>query len=301
MARRPRPPKRPKPKKLPLLQRIRNNFLTGLIVVAPIFLTIYLIWLFVSFIDDRVVPLIPARYNPEVYLNADIPGFGVVVFLIVCSIIGMLTKGIFGRQLVRFGESLVDRTPVVRSIYNAVKQIIETIFSQSQSSFQNACLVQYPREGILISAGVLGFGAIVDLWPAFPVIMRYAGAAFLIGYALMRFFAAWNGSGQIEAKGHSQPLAAAVLTCLALTWLNPHVYLDTLGLIGAISTQFESGPEKTAFGIGAISASFVFFFSLGYGARLLAPVMRSARAWQILDLLIGVLMLWLAYLLISGH
>lgn len=148
MARRPRPPKRPKPKKLPLLQRIRNNFLTGLIVVAPIFLTIYLIWLFVSFIDDRVVPLIPARYNPEVYLNADIPGFGVVVFLIVCSIIGMLTKGIFGRQLVRFGESLVDRTPVVRSIYNAVKQIIETIFSQSQSSFQNACLVQYPREGI---------------------------------------------------------------------------------------------------------------------------------------------------------
>lgn len=148
MARRPKPPRRPKPKKLPLLQRIRNNFLTGLIVVAPIFLTIYLIWLFVAFIDDRVVPLIPARYNPETYLGADIPGFGVVVFLIVCSTIGMLTKGIFGRQLVRFGESLVDRTPVVRSIYNAVKQIIETIFSQSQSSFQKACLVQYPRQGI---------------------------------------------------------------------------------------------------------------------------------------------------------
>lgn len=143
-----RPPRKKKAKRLPLLQRARNNFLTGLIVVAPIFLTIYLIWLFVAFIDDRVVPLIPARYNPETYLGADIPGFGVVVFLLICSFIGMLTKGIFGRQLVRFGESLVDRTPVVRSIYNAVKQIIETIFSQSQSSFQKACLVQYPREGI---------------------------------------------------------------------------------------------------------------------------------------------------------
>ena len=148
MARRPKTPRPKKPKKLPLFQRIRNNFLTGLIVVAPIFLTVYLIWLFIAFIDNRVVPLIPARYNPETYLGADIPGFGVMVFLVVCSFIGMLTKGIFGRQLVRFGESLVDRTPVVRSIYNAVKQIVETIFSQSQSSFQKACLIQYPRQGI---------------------------------------------------------------------------------------------------------------------------------------------------------
>jgi len=148
MARRPKPPRPIKPKRIPLLQRIRNNFLTGLIVVAPIFLTVYLIWLFVAFVDNRVVPLIPARYNPETYIGADIPGFGVVVFLVVCTVTGMLTKGIFGRQLVRFGESLVDRTPVVRSIYNAVKQIVETIFSQSQNSFQNACLIQYPRQGI---------------------------------------------------------------------------------------------------------------------------------------------------------
>ena len=147
MARRPRPA-RLKPKKLPFWQRVRNNFLTGLIVVAPIFLTVYLIWIFVTFVDDRIVPLIPARYNPETYLGADIPGYGLFVFLIICTVIGTLTKGIFGRQLVRFGEGLVDRTPVVRSIYNAVKQIIETIFAQSQSSFQNACLIQYPREGI---------------------------------------------------------------------------------------------------------------------------------------------------------
>lgn len=130
------------PKRQPLIQRLRNNFLTGLIVVAPIFLTVYLIWLFVGFVDDRVVPLIPAAYRFE------IPGFGLLVFLLVTSIVGTMTKGLFGRQLVKFGESIVNRTPVVRSIYTAVKQIIETIFSQSQNSFQNACLVQYPREGI---------------------------------------------------------------------------------------------------------------------------------------------------------
>lgn len=155
MARKPvRPRKKVVRTKQPLLQRFRNNFLTGLVIVAPIFLTIYLIWLFVGFVDDRVVPLIPAAYRFE------IPGFGLLVFLLVTSIVGMLTKGIFGRQLVRFGEDLVDRTPIVRSIYTAVKQIIETIFSQSQSSFQNACLVQYPREGIwaiaFVSTGTKG-------------------------------------------------------------------------------------------------------------------------------------------------
>ena len=142
MAKRPRPPRPQKAKRLPFWQRVRNNFLTGLVVVAPIFLTVYLIWLFVGFVDDRVVPLLPDRYR------FDIPGFGLFVFLIVCTFAGMLTKGLFGRQIVRFGESLVDRTPIVRSIYNAVKQIIETIFSQSQSSFQSACLVEYPRKDI---------------------------------------------------------------------------------------------------------------------------------------------------------
>ncbi len=163
------------------------------------------------------------------------------------------------------------------------------------------CLICALSDAVLITAGVLGFGAIVDLWPLFPTLMRFGGAAFLIGYALMRFYAAWSGSGEIDAGGKAQPLMAAVLTCLALTWLNPHVYLDTLGLIGAVSTQFPWGPEKLAFGIGAIIASFTFFFSLGYGARLLAPIMGSARSWQILDVGIGVLMLWIAYMLLTGH
>ena len=88
-------------------------------------------------------------------------------------------------------------------------------------------------------------------------------------------------------------------TAAAFTWLNPHVYLDTLGLIGAVSTDFEGVAAKTAFGIGAVTSSFVFFFSLGYGARLLAPVMQSARAWQVLDLLIGVVMWALALKLVT--
>ena len=150
MAQKPRRAKRPpKPsRRARLLQRLRNNFLTGLVVVAPIILTIYVIYLIVGFIDTRVTPLIPARYHPEELLGMDIFGFGVIIFVIFTTIVGMLTKGLFGRQLVRFGEGLVDRTPVVRSIYNAVKQIVETIFAQSKSSFQKACLVEYPRKGI---------------------------------------------------------------------------------------------------------------------------------------------------------
>ena len=149
MAQRPiKGPPRTKRPRTPLLQRLRGNFLTGLVVVAPIFLTIYLVWIFVGFIDDRVLPFVPARYNPETYLGQDIPGFGVVVFLLGTTFIGWMTKGLFGRQLVRWGERIVDRTPIVRSIYNAVKQIVETIFAQSNTSFQNACLIEYPRKGL---------------------------------------------------------------------------------------------------------------------------------------------------------
>lgn len=129
-------------------QRTRNNFLTGLVVIAPVVLTLYLIWTVITFVDAKVVPLVPALYNPATYIGKDIPGFGVVIFLIFTAIFGALTKGIFGRQLLRFWENLIGRTPVVRSIYSGLKQIIETVLNQSNASFQNACLVQYPREGI---------------------------------------------------------------------------------------------------------------------------------------------------------
>ncbi len=151
------------------------------------------------------------------------------------------------------------------------------------------CLICAVSDAILITAGILGFGAVTTRYPALPVFMAIGGALFLIVYGLMRFRAALKGSEAIDATGQAQPLRAAILTCLAFTWANPHVYLDTLALIGAVSTAF-AGPDKLAFGLGAISASFVFFFSLGYGARLLAPLLQSPRSWQILDILIGLLM-----------
>ncbi|QDL92935.1 DUF502 domain-containing protein [Paroceanicella profunda] len=128
--------------------RLRGNFLTGLVIVAPVVLTAYLIWTVVTFIDDQVVPWVPSRYNPSTYLEVDIPGFGVVIFVLFTAVVGTFTKNLFGRQLVRLGESVVDRMPIVRSVYNAVKQIVETIFSQSEQSFKQACLVEYPRQGM---------------------------------------------------------------------------------------------------------------------------------------------------------
>lgn len=147
MAQRNPPKKRGAPrKKHGLFGSVRTNFLTGLAVVLPVALTIYLVWSFVGFVDARVLPFLPAKYNPNNYV--DIRGMGLVVFLIFTTIVGALTKGLFGRSIVRMAESLVDRMPIVRSIYNGLKQIVETVFSQSSKSFEKACLVEYPRKGI---------------------------------------------------------------------------------------------------------------------------------------------------------
>ena len=152
-------------------------------------------------------------------------------------------------------------------------------------------------DAVLIVAGVWGFGALVARFPLFPTLMAYAGAAFLICYGALRLLAAIRGDYAMQIAGESGSLRQTIATAAAFTWLNPHVYLDTLGLIGAISTQFL-GSAKVAFAIGAVSSSFVFFFSLAYGARLLVPVMQSARAWRILDVLIAVVMFALAYKLL---
>ena len=161
------------------------------------------------------------------------------------------------------------------------------------------CLLCATSDALLITAGVLGFGAIVELYPRFPQFMAWGGAAFLIIYGAMRFWAAWKGEYAMQLAGQSAGLWATLATGAAFTWLNPHVYLDTLGLIGAISTQFVETAQKIAFTVGAVTSSFVFFFSLGYGARLLAPVMQSAQAWRRLDVLIGVVMWLLAAKLLS--
>ncbi len=128
-------------------QRLRNYFITGIIVTAPIVLTVYLVTLVVSLIDEKVLPLLGERYNPENYLPFAVPGIGVLIFVIAITIIGWLTTGLVGRTVVRFGENLLDRMPVVRSVYSALKQIFETVFSQSSRAFRDVVLIPYPRDG----------------------------------------------------------------------------------------------------------------------------------------------------------
>jgi len=160
------------------------------------------------------------------------------------------------------------------------------------------CLFCAASDAALITIGVLGFGTIVDLFPSLPTVMTYGGAAFLIVYGAMRFWAAWKGDYEMQLSGESAALWPTIATAAAFTWLNPHVYLDTLGLIGALSTDFDL-PARYIFGMGAVTSSFVFFFGLGYGARLLAPVMQSSRAWRVLDVIIGLVMWALAAKLLS--
>ena len=155
-------------------------------------------------------------------------------------------------------------------------------------------------DALLIAAGVAGFGAVVALFPALPRIMTLAGAAFLLIYGAMRLWAAWQGEYALEITGKARGLWATLGIGAAFTWANPHVYLDTLGLIGAVSTGYPDWSARIVFGLGAVSASFVFFFSLGYGARLLSPVMSSPYAWRWLDIGIGLVMWALAAKLLLG-
>lgn len=149
-------------------------------------------------------------------------------------------------------------------------------------------------DAVLISAGVAGFSAVTAAFPALPRLMTLAGAAFLLVYGAGRMRAALGPAHALGPARDGGTLAATLATAAALTWLNPHVYLDTLGLIGAVSTHYPPSAPRIAFGAGAVAASAVFFFSLGYGARLIAPVMRSARAWRLLDGVIALTMWALA-------
>ncbi len=142
-------------------------------------------------------------------------------------------------------------------------------------------------DAILIAAGVAGFGTLAEAAPWLEPVMRYGGAAFLFVYGARAFRAAVAGGAALQAGEGAQSLRAALLTCLALTWLNPHVYLDTVVLLGSISAQYDA---KLAFALGAMTASFVFFFSLGFGARLLAPLFARPAAWRVLDAGVGVVM-----------
>lgn len=154
-------------------------------------------------------------------------------------------------------------------------------------------------DAVLIAAGVAGFGLLASQLPGLETVMRWLGAAFLMWYGARTLLAAWRGGAALRAERDpgNGSLRRALLTCLALTWLNPHVYLDTVMLLGAVSSQYES---RLHFGLGAVSASLFFFFALGFGARLLAPVFARPVAWRVLDLGIGLTMWLIAAKLLIG-
>lgn len=152
-------------------------------------------------------------------------------------------------------------------------------------------------DAVLITFGVAGFGALSEAVPGLERVMRYGGAAFLIWYGARNFLAAWRGGAVLEAGTGTGSLRRAMLTCLALTWLNPHVYLDTVVLLGSVSSQYD---DRLGFGMGAVTASFGFFFCLGYGARLLAPLFRREISWRVLDAVIGAVMWAIAARLLMG-
>lgn len=151
-------PETPPPPRRGLLARLRANFLTGIVVIAPVGLTIWLIWSLVGWVDGFVMPLVPNQYQPDKMLQdllgldpsvqINVRGIGVVIFLFFTVIVGWMAKGLIGRSMISFAEGLVERTPVVRSIYSGIKQISETVFAQSERSFEKACLIEYPRRGI---------------------------------------------------------------------------------------------------------------------------------------------------------
>ncbi|MEL7165360.1 MAG: DUF502 domain-containing protein [Pseudomonadota bacterium] len=161
----PEPPNRPG-----LFSRLRASFLTGLVVIAPVGLTIWLIWTVIGWVDDIVWPLVPDPWHPDRIVNywlgipefldpggevrnrdwieVNVRGVGVIIFLFFTVFVGWVAKGYLGRSFIRWAEGIVERTPVVRSIYSGIKQISETVFAQSERSFEQACLIEYPRRGI---------------------------------------------------------------------------------------------------------------------------------------------------------
>lgn len=144
-------------------------------------------------------------------------------------------------------------------------------------------------DAVLVALGVAGAQVLTSTYPGFQAVMLWGGVGFLLVYGSLRFRAAWHGGAAlIPLQTKPVSLGRVVAICLALTWLNPHVYLDTVALLGALSMQYA--PYHWSFGAGAILASFVFFSGLGYGARLLAPVLSSPQAWRVLEAVIGAIM-----------
>lgn len=164
------------------------------------------------------------------------------------------------------------------------------------------CSICAISDALLIGAGVFGFALIVEAVPRLQRFALIGGLIFLVLYGGRSFWSAWTKNEKLAVDGahggHSTlggsglPLLRAVAICLALTWLNPHVYLDTVVLIGSVAAQFPG--EKYPFALGACLASFLFFFSLGYGARIVSPLFQKPLSWKVLDVLIGLVMWYIA-------
>lgn len=158
------------------------------------------------------------------------------------------------------------------------------------------CLICAASDAILITLGVSGFGEIITEYPIIERLARIGGALFLFTYGVLNLYSAQTKTHALEpTKKIQTSKRKTVLTCLGFTWLNPHVYLDTVVMLGSISTQFEN---TAAFALGAISASFVFFFSLGFGASKLTRYFEKPETWRVLENLIGILMIFLGITLV---
>ncbi|ESQ89243.1 hypothetical protein ABAC460_13175 [Asticcacaulis sp. AC460] len=154
------------------------------------------------------------------------------------------------------------------------------------------CLACAVSDAVLIACGVLGFGKLIAIVPWLDPLMRYGGAAFLICYGARSLWSAMRSANGLTTDPVAQKtgLVKTLLACMAITWLNPHVYLDTVVLLGSVSTQFAA--HRTAFAAGAMTGSFLFFFALGFCAGWLRPVFARPSAWRILEAIIGGVM-WL--------
>ena len=158
----------PLPLRLSVGARLRNYFLAGILVTAPIAITLYFAWSMVDYVDSRVTSVLPERYNPSTYLHVAIPGLGVVILVLGLTLVGFLTANFLGRMMLRLGEGVVTRMPVIRNIYSALKQIFETVLSNRAQSFSEVVLVEFPRREMWTLGLVVG--------PAYAEVSQKTGA-----------------------------------------------------------------------------------------------------------------------------
>ncbi len=144
------------PRRLSLAARLRNYLFAGILVTAPISITLYFTWSVVDWVDQGVARVLPARYNPSTYLPFSLPGVGLVMLVIALMVVGFLTANLLGRSLIQWGERILTRMPVVRSIYSSLKQVFETVFRDQSGAFREVVLIEFPRSGTWTLALVAG-------------------------------------------------------------------------------------------------------------------------------------------------